>query len=85
MTHDADAKELKDAKIYAKNLADEEKADSIGQYLVNRNIVDGYPESTKLFSESEFLDYIIQQTGKNKDLATKLLCKSACHLLFVYA
>lgn len=75
LTHDADAKELKDAKIYAKNLADEEKADAIGQYLVNRNIVDGYPESTKLFSESEFLDYIIQQTGKNKDLATKLLCK----------
>ena len=75
LTNDANAKELKDAKIFAKDLTGEEKADAIGQYLVNRNIVNGYPESTKLFSEPEFLTYIITQTGKNKDLATKLLCK----------
>lgn len=74
LVNNADAKELKDAKRFAKNIAGDE-AELIGQYLVNRNIVDGYPESKKLFSEPEFLDYIIQQTGKNKDLATKLLCK----------
>ena len=47
----------------------------MGQYLINRNIVNGYPESSKLFSEPELLDDIMAQTGKNKDLATKLLCK----------
>ena len=67
--------DFRDAKNYAFDLQEEIKEDAIGQYLINRNIVDGYPESAKLFSEPELLENIMTQVGKNKDLATKILCK----------
>lgn len=67
--------EFRDAKIFVQNTKPDLVSDTIGQYLINRNIVDGYPESIKLFSDPELLDDIITQAGKNKDLATRLLCR----------
>lgn len=75
LKNDTKSIDFKDAQSFASDISEDLKEDTIGQYLLNRNIVDGYPESAKLFPEQELLEDIIKSTNKNKDLATRLLCK----------
>lgn len=54
------------------NISSKEK---IGQYILNRNVVEGYPESKDLVPYPQILDKIMQNFGDDKNLATELLCK----------
>ena len=54
------------------NLSQKEK---IGQYILNRNVVESYPESKDLVPYPHILDKIMQNCGDDKNLATELLCK----------
>lgn len=58
---------------YSKNF--EEKELRIGQYLLNREIIDNYPESRNLVEKPALLDKIIEKTNDDKDAATILLSK----------
>ncbi len=54
------------------NLARKEK---IGQYILNRRVVESYPDSKNLVPYTQILDKIMQNFGDDKNLATELLCK----------
>lgn len=49
--------------------------EKVGQYLLNRNLIDGYPESIDLVPYPNMLEKIMQNFGKDKNLATEMLCK----------
>lgn len=49
--------------------------DKAGKYILNAEIIDGYPESKLLFSEPEILTLIKEKSQDNLDYATKQLLK----------
>ena len=57
------------AKIY------ENKEQKSGQYLINREIIDNYPESKEIFAYPEILEKIMERCASNPDAATRYLCK----------
>lgn len=63
------------ANIYAQNFKKEEKETKIGQYLINREIIENYPDSTEMYLRPKILEKVIGKFGDNKDIATILLCK----------
>lgn len=61
-----------DAFTQLENVTLREKA---GQYILKRNVIEGYPESKDLVPYPKMLEKIMQNFGGNKNLATELLCK----------
>lgn len=61
-----------DAFTQWENVTLREKA---GQYILKRNVIEGYPESKDLVPYPKMLEKIMQNFGGNKNLATELLCK----------
>lgn len=66
---------LKEAINYSIELTNEQNIDIVGQYLLNRELIDTYPESTRLVSEPDILKDIAEDFKNNPIIATKLLCK----------
>ena len=70
--------EKQDLSLYSgaftqlENVTLREKA---GQYILKRNVIEGYPESKDLVPYPKMLEKIMQNFGGNKNLATELLCK----------
>ncbi len=52
-----------------------ELKEKTGQYLLNRNVIEGYPGSKDLVPYPEILDKIMENFGHDKNLATEYLCK----------
>lgn len=66
---------LREAINYSIELNDAHNVDRIGQYLLNRELIDTYPESTRLISEPDVLKDIAETFKNNPTVATKLLCR----------
>lgn len=49
--------------------------EKVGQYILNRNVVEGYPDSKELVPYTQMFEKIMQNFSKDKNLATILLCK----------
>lgn len=75
LKNNSKSNQFKDAIIYSDNLEGGKNIDLIGQYLLNRELIEGYPDSRKLVSEPELLDKVMENFATQKDLATRLLCK----------
>lgn len=74
-TKQAKSKEFLNASKYAELFDEAEKEDKIGQYLINREIVDNYPSSKNMFPKPKTLEKIMEKFNYDKNLATFYLCK----------
>jgi len=59
---------------YANNFSRKEAENRIGQYLLNREIINNYPESKKLVNNPQMLDIIMERFENDKRQATEYLC-----------
>lgn len=74
-TKQANSEEFINASKYAEFFDETEKEDKIGQYLINREIIDNYPNSKNMFPKPKTLEKIMQKFNYDKNLATFYLCK----------
>lgn len=67
-----DLSEFKETFVQLEHISFKEM---IGQYILNRNVIEGYPESRELVPYPMMLEKIMQNFGNDKNLATVMLCK----------
>ncbi len=72
---DKDSPLFKEATKYAINFDTEDNETKIGQYLLNREIIENYPESKNMFQKPKILELIMEKFGDDKNIATTSLCK----------
>lgn len=66
---------LKNAINYAKGSNGEVNPDKAGQYIINSEVVENYPESSEYFRYPEILSKVMDRVGEDNDAAIKYLCK----------
>lgn len=66
---------LVDALKFAKNKAGVIDTNKVGKYIINREIVENYPDSTDFVKYPELLSKIIEKTQNNTQKAVEYLCK----------
>ena len=74
-TNRANSEELSSAQKYADSFVGCDTEDKLGQYLINRELIENYPASKKMFPKPKILDRIIEKFSHDKNLATEYLCK----------
>ena len=66
---------LASAFNYAKDFELNNRDERAGQYLLNRNIIENYPDSMELFTNKDILERIVDKLGSDVDAASIALCK----------
>lgn len=66
---------FKSALNYAKSETGEIDTDKAGQYILNAEIVNNYPESAKYYKNGELLTKLMDKTNEDKNRVILCLCK----------